>query len=310
MSRTSRSLHSARVSRRLSLLIATMAIAGALSYVVFVLTTRGQRFDTLAFEGRKATDLQIRESLTFMMRLMTPPGVVLGCVYLAVAAARRGRLWSGLIASASVVAAVALAEILKFVLPRPHLTNLVEAPKENTFPSGHSTAVLALVLAWVWIAPRCGRRPRVTLCVAGLITWMTAMVGSGWHRPSDVVGGIALATVVVATMLLSSELLGWIVDSSASDRGRPAEGQLTEDQLTDDQPAEDPPSVGQVAAAGVGAVLASAIFVMSILNQRSDPRHSLGTYLVMVLLCNALAATAVTLSWWGTGDSRPHPTRL
>ncbi len=292
-----------------------MAVVGVLSYVAFVLTPRGQRFDFMAFEGRKATDLGVRRALTSLMRTITATGVFAGCLSLLVAAARRGRWWMGAVAGMTVGAAVALAELLKFVLTRPHLIRFVEAPSENTFPSGHSTGVMALVLVWIWVAPRCGRNPRVMPCLVGLVAWVTAMVGSGWHRPSDVLGGLALATVVAAATCLGFELLGSTPGPDHPPQGgfeasSPILARSDEPRPPIEQPANESPSVGEVAAAGVGAVLASGMFVMSILNQTSDPRHSLGTYLVMVLLCNGIAALAVTLSWWGTGGSRPRPTAL
>jgi membrane-associated phospholipid phosphatase len=65
-----------------------------------------------------------------------------------------------------------------------------------SWPSGHSTAALALVVVAVMAAPPVGRR--LVAVVGGLFA---AGVGAsvailGWHLPSDALGGFAVAGAV------------------------------------------------------------------------------------------------------------------
>ncbi len=108
---------------------------------------------------------------------------------------RRARL--ALLAGGAFFAAVASAELLKAVLPRPSYgTELaILASKDyDTYPSGHATIATGFVLALVMVN---NNRWRPLVALLGLL-WSSAVatgvVAAGWHRPSDAIGGIALAT--------------------------------------------------------------------------------------------------------------------
>lgn len=273
----------------LPILCLASAFTVVVAYLVFVRTGWGQRFDYRVFEGRKATNIGMRRTLTAAMRIGTPPGVVLACAMIVISAFRRSGRIAGVIAVASVGLSVTVAEVLKLVLSRPHLFLFYRAPTENTFPSGHSTAVMALALAWVTFAARTGRNPRATLCVVGLVCWVTAMVGSGWHRPCDVLGGLALATTIVTAVYLISSAV--------------APGALNSPSLHDRVERRPGPSAGTATF----AVLVAALYQVAIMNPTRDPRHSLGAYLVGTIVCTGAGAGALVIMARET-DSSTRPT--
>lgn len=96
---------------------------------------------------------------------------------------------------------ILLAELLKWVLPRSELTELEDQVKFgglNTFPSGHATIATSLVLAFLLLSTA---RARPWVAMVGVIWAATATWGTlaaGWHRPSDSIGGILLATACFA----------------------------------------------------------------------------------------------------------------
>lgn len=98
------------------------------------------------------------------------------------------------------VAAIVASQLLKLqLLPRPELFEL-DAP--NTFPSGHMTVFAVLVAAVIWAVPT-GMRAVVAIAGAALLSavgWQ--LLAFGWHRPSDVLGAIALGVVAFATATL------------------------------------------------------------------------------------------------------------
>ncbi len=108
------------------------------------------------------------------------------------------RQWLAAVAIAIAhLARILTAEALKFTVPRPILAadyeNLLGSKDgSNTFPSGHATFITSLVLVLIFLAPA---RDRVYMTIGGLA--MMILVGgislAWWHRPSDAVGGIALA---------------------------------------------------------------------------------------------------------------------
>lgn len=102
------------------------------------------------------------------------------------------------------VLAILASQALKLhLLSRPQL---FEIDALNTFPSGHMTVFTALTAALIWAVPT---RIRAVVAVAGaaligLAGWQ--LLAFGWHRPSDVFGGIALGTAAFALAALLKPL--------------------------------------------------------------------------------------------------------
>ncbi len=258
-----------RPTRLLLLALAAGAVI-VVAYVVFMRTFPGQRLDDLAFEGRKATYLSARRAANSLVRYLTIPAVLVGAVWTVVLAARR-RVWrAGVVAVASIPASVLGARLLKLVLPRPQLSELANATYDNTFPSGHSAAIMAAVLAVLSVGGDGFRRAMMPLAVVGVVGYAAAMVASGWHRPSDVGGGFMLAVVVV------SVATAWWVQR------------------------EDPVvlvPLGWQTRDLVRLVLAvsvvPAVLVMTVNNPPSDPRYPLVLYVSAVVAAAVLGTLGV-----------------
>jgi membrane-associated phospholipid phosphatase len=100
------------------------------------------------------------------------------------------------------------AETLKPLLAHPHARIGWRYIDEASWPSGHSTAALALVLCAVLVAP-----VRLRPTVAALGATFAATVGCSllilaWHMPSDVFGGYLVAglwTALAMAALRASE---------------------------------------------------------------------------------------------------------
>jgi hypothetical protein len=77
----------------------------------------------------------------------------------------------------------------------------------NSFPSGHTTVAMSLVVAAMLVFPP-GRRLWAVIPLAFYASAIgMATVTAGWHRPSDVVGALLLATMFGA--LAAYTLLRW-----------------------------------------------------------------------------------------------------
>ena len=257
-----------RPARLLLLALAAGAVVVG-AHVVFVRTFPGQRLDDLAFEGRKATYLSSRRAANSVVRYLTLPAVLAGAVWALVLAARRGRWLAGVVAVASIPASVLGARLLK-LLPRPELSELANATYDNTFPSGHSAAIMAAVLAVLSVGGDGFRRAMMPVAVVGVVGYSAAMVASGWHRPSDVGGGFMLAVVVV------SVATAWRVQREA-----PVVLETLGWQTRD--------LVRLVLAVSV----VPAVLVMTVNNPPSDPRYSLGLYVTAVVVAAVLGTLGV-----------------
>ncbi len=141
------------------------------------------------------------------------PYAYLVLVPLVVALLRR-RLRVGLAVGAIVLGANVTTEVLKHVLATPRPASLfaggVPPLPAASWPSGHSTAVMALVLASVLAAPA-RLRPVVAALGASLaIAVGYSLLATGTHYPSDVLGGFLMAAswaLCAVAALLAAE--GW-----------------------------------------------------------------------------------------------------
>ncbi len=208
----------------LGLAVASVVVV-VLTHFLRIFTPWGQRWD----DGAYLEALQLPEglqaacnALLSALRIPTLMALLVVCV---VIAAYRRQVLTGLVMACAFAAAVASAEVLAVLVPRPDLaadlSALVDNAGANTFPSGHATIATALSLAFITVVA-----PRWRPWAAGVgLAFTLAVTGStviaGWHRPSDAVGGIALAT---AWMALAAWLLARIRGVQAT--GRSTQGYL------------------------------------------------------------------------------------
>lgn len=134
----------------------------------------------------------------FLLHLLDPLLYVLwGVALVAVALAReRPRV------ALAVVAVLALApltsELLKPLVAHPHLHMGASQVGAASWPSGHSTAALALALSAVLVAPARWRGLVAWLGAAFALAVGCALLILAWHMPSDVVGGYLVAALWTA----------------------------------------------------------------------------------------------------------------
>jgi membrane-associated phospholipid phosphatase len=130
---------------------------------------------------------------------------------------------SDALAAVLVVAGANLTtQLLKFVLAHPRVKVAIGAnPLEpNTFPSGHTTAIASIAVAYAFVVP--DRLRGLTLAVGALLVLAvgSSVVRIGWHFPSDVLGGVLVAAgwgfAVLALMRLRAPR--WASDRSQASR--------------------------------------------------------------------------------------------
>ena len=171
-----------------------------LAYVVFVLTSFGQLVDDELLEVFRAEKLT-RTALTNALHLINVVTIALAGVVIVAISAARHRLVIGIAGVFAFGIAVVAAEMFKLILPRPeHQPELDEALGRvgiDTYPSGHSTIITAGVIALLWAWGTVNRAVWL-LGAAVIVVVVSATVISGWHRPSDGIGGISLAVAVMA----------------------------------------------------------------------------------------------------------------
>jgi membrane-associated phospholipid phosphatase len=198
-----------------------------------------------------------------------------------VVALLRGRPRIVLAVGAIILGANLTTEVLKHLVATPRAGSLFNAGVSwipaHSWPSGHSTAVMSLVLASVLAVPA-----RLRPAVAGLGASLAVAVGYSLlarlvHYPSDVLGGFLVAAIWA---------LGGVAALLALERRRPAARSSTE-----------PISV-RAALGAPGAVLAGALLVGAILVV-SGPHDVIGyvrAHQAFVAGAAAVAALSLALS--------------
>ncbi|GIH16233.1 hypothetical protein Raf01_44050 [Rugosimonospora africana] len=136
----------------------------------------------------------IEPALTLLYSVEDP--LVLGVLILSVIllAVLRRRARAGFAGIAALLCSAGGSAVLKTVVPRPDLS-VAGSTAHNSFPSGHVAAATGLLLALLLALPD---RARWWLAAPGALVVSaigTAAMIAGWHRFSDVIGGVALASL-------------------------------------------------------------------------------------------------------------------
>jgi membrane-associated phospholipid phosphatase len=124
--------------------------------------------------------------------------IVAGLAILCTIALARRRPLRALAAIAVVAGAGAAALLLKAALahPRYHPVLGLHQLSPTAFPSGHATAAMSLALAAVLVASRRWRAAVATCAGVYALGVSVSLIILRWHFPSDVLGGLLVATGV------------------------------------------------------------------------------------------------------------------
>lgn len=184
--------------RRLRILwiLVFWVLVGVAAYVLGVLSTTGQRVEENALS---ASNFNTHPPAP--LSLVSPGSIAIGLIVLGLIALWVHGIQRTLVVTLVPAVAIVASQLLKSeVLWRPDLLTFAA---ENSFPSGHMTVFTAFVGATVFAVPK---QIRALVAVAGAV--LLGIVSSqlliyGWHRPSDVLGALALgaACFSAATLL-------------------------------------------------------------------------------------------------------------
>jgi membrane-associated phospholipid phosphatase len=199
-----------------ALCIAGLCLIGlALIWVVAALVPAAQLKDAVTLHdftllGGPA----VNAIASLLLDLLDPALLTIWGLVLVLLAIARGRPRVALVVALVLALAPLSADALKPLLAHPHahLAGVHIGPA--SWPSGHATAALALVLCAALVAPT-----RLRRAVAALGGVFAAAVGcalliQAWHMPSDVIGGYMMAGLWMAAA---------VAGLRAADRRWPAE---------------------------------------------------------------------------------------
>jgi len=209
------------------------------------------------------------------------PYVYLVVAVLAVTLLRR-RPWSACAVLAIVLGASVSTELLKHVVTAPRAGSLfpggISPVSPSSWPSGHSTAAMALVLAAVIAVPARLRPAAAALGAVLAVAVGYSVLATGIHYPSDVLGGFLMATMWA---------LATVAALRVAERWRPSPGRWDREQVSI-----------RAALGAPGAVLLAAL-VLTVIVLISHP-HDVVSYAraheAFVIGATGIAALGLALS--------------
>jgi membrane-associated phospholipid phosphatase len=136
--------------------------------------------------------------LKFLLHLLDPSLFILWGIALVAVALAGERPRTALAVAAVLTLAPFSAELLKPLMAHSHDSYAYVSINPASWPSGHATAATALALCAVLVAPRRWRPYVAILAAAYVLAASVALLVLAWHMPSDVVGGILLASLWMA----------------------------------------------------------------------------------------------------------------
>jgi membrane-associated phospholipid phosphatase len=176
-----------------------LLVALALTWVVAELVPAAQMKDTALLNHFMLLDRpSVDGAANGLLRLLDPlPFILWGSILVAVALVR-GRPRVAVAVALVMSLAPLTAETLKPILAHPHLQLGLTHISAASWPSGHSTAAMALVLCAVLVAPARLRPPLLAVGAVFVAAVGCSLLILAWHMPSDVLGGYLVAALWMA----------------------------------------------------------------------------------------------------------------
>ncbi|MHB8274419.1 MAG: phosphatase PAP2 family protein [Dermatophilaceae bacterium] len=166
------------------------------TWLVLAASPWGRTLDLAAYAGRFDAGQRLNLVNSAVLNVISGTTALLGILTLAVVGVSTRKVAIAARAIGAVLVAVVGAEILKLALPHAGLVDPVWTwVGGGSFPSGHTTIAASMSLAVLGISSTTWRRRLAGPLLAWTVLTAAATIAMGWHRPSDVLGGLAMAAL-------------------------------------------------------------------------------------------------------------------
>ncbi|MBP6685614.1 MAG: phosphatase PAP2 family protein [Leucobacter sp.] len=202
-------------------LLAVASVLLAVVYVGAVLTPAGQSFENAALRGADQIDqVEFNEASRALEQITLWS---LGVTTLAVGAIglfRRSLSLAAIAMGIIFVGQVITQALKRFILPRPELVEVTGDYAGNSFPSGHTTIAMTVLIALFLVVPYKWRGLAMLLVSPWAFGIGAYTITAKWHRLSDTIGADLVALIVGALASLLLLRLGYIERDDSRPRPR------------------------------------------------------------------------------------------
>jgi len=166
------------------------------TWLVLAVSPWGRSLDLAAYAGRFEAGRRLHMVNAAVLNVVSGTTLLLGMLTLAVVGVWTRKVAFAARAVGAVLVSVLSAEVLKLALPHAGVVDPVWTwAGGGSFPSGHTTIAASMSLAVLGISSNAWRRRLAGPLLAWTVLTATATIAVGWHRPSDLLGGLALAAL-------------------------------------------------------------------------------------------------------------------
>ena len=168
-------------------------------YYFAVLTVDGQLFENAALDGQRLQNISYLNDADETLANISRISLGLSIIAVFVIGLVRNRPRLAVAGAGTIVVSVGIAEVLKrFILPRPDLVGAPADLLQNSFPSGHTTIAMSLLVATLIVIPYRGRGWAMFFVFSWAVGIGSATIAAHWHRLSDTLGADLIAVGVGA----------------------------------------------------------------------------------------------------------------
>ncbi|UOQ60254.1 phosphatase PAP2 family protein [Leucobacter rhizosphaerae] len=191
--------------RRWWALLICATIAGAGVYLLAVQTAVGQAFENTALRGADQVGASAMDQANIALGHITVWSLGIATLVVGAIGLLRRQPALALAAVAVIVGGQVVTQSLKrYILPRPELVPVSGSFTENSFPSGHTTIAMTVMVAIFLVVPYRVRGLAMMLTMGWAAGIGAYTITAKWHRLSDTVGAdlVALALGCAAAVVL------------------------------------------------------------------------------------------------------------
>lgn len=177
-------------------------------YALAVLTSTGQRLENGALAGAYQVDDQVITSADIALSRITLTSLAVATLAVGAIGLLRRKVKLAILAVAVIGMGQVVTQGLKrYILPRPDLVDAPLGYSHNSFPSGHTTIAMTVLVAVILVVPFRLRGIAMLIVMTWAVSIGAYTVTARWHRASDTLGADAIAVALGCVAALA--LLRW-----------------------------------------------------------------------------------------------------